>query len=92
MEGEVMKHGEDKGQEEDGNGAVPEHVQGLYEEGCKELSEEGKRELKELLKEYGDVFAVSDLDMGKTGLIQHTIDTAGAHPVKQRMRRVPLHI
>ena len=32
-----------------------------------------------------------DLDIGRTHLVQHHIDTQGANPVKQQPRRLPFH-
>jgi hypothetical protein len=73
-------------------GGLPEHLEQLYSKGCQNLDEVNQRKLKELLIEYEEVFSAHDLDMGKTGLIRHSIDTRDAHPVKQRLRRVPLHL
>jgi hypothetical protein len=71
---------------------MPAHMRELYEESCGDMSEENSLHLKSLLMEYASVFSADDLDMGKTDLIRHCIDTQNAHPVKQRMRRVPLHM
>jgi hypothetical protein len=64
----------------------------MYEEGSVELDAEESAQLKALLIEYQDVFSTSDIDMGRTGLIPHKIDTQGAHPIKQRLRRIPMHM
>jgi hypothetical protein len=71
---------------------VPSHLTQLYEEGCKELGPRDQERLADLLHEYGEVFSSHNLDMGRTGLIPHRIDTKGAHPIKQRLRRVPMHM
>jgi hypothetical protein len=34
---------------------------------------------------------MSDFDLGETTVIQHTINTGDAQPIKQRPRRVPPH-
>ncbi|ELU09188.1 hypothetical protein CAPTEDRAFT_202802 [Capitella teleta] len=47
-------------------------------------------ELTNLLSDYGDVFAISDTDLGRFDRIKHGIDTGGTSPIKQRMRRTPL--
>ncbi|ELT97814.1 hypothetical protein CAPTEDRAFT_217211 [Capitella teleta] len=47
-------------------------------------------ELTNLLSDYGDVFAISDTDLGRFEGIKHGIDTGGMSPIKQRMRRTPL--
>ncbi len=36
-----------------------------------------------------DLFALDDSELGCTGLVQHTIDTADHPPIKQRPRRTP---
>jgi len=74
-----------------GDRRVPSHVQGMYETGCAELGSNDREQLADLLCEYSNVFSAHGLDMGKTSLIKHKIDTRDAHPIKQRLRRVPLH-
>ena len=51
--------------------------------------EEWLPHLRRFLVNYQDVFASYDLDFGKFTAISHTIDTDGARPIKQRMRRTP---
>ena len=41
-------------------------------------------QLAELLTKFSDIFASSFLDLGRTRLIQHEIDTGDARPIKQR--------
>ena len=48
------------------------------------LIEEQYQQLKELLKEYSDVFALSDSELGCTDLVKHFIDTSEHRPIKQR--------
>uniref|UniRef100_A0A7I4YM38 RNA-directed DNA polymerase n=1 Tax=Haemonchus contortus TaxID=6289 RepID=A0A7I4YM38_HAECO len=45
--------------------------------------------LVELVMEYEDVFAVSDLELSQTDLIKHDIDVGNAAPIRQRTRPVP---
>ncbi len=40
-----------------------------------------------LLTEYQDVFSTGEFDIGRTSLIKHRIDTPGARPVRQPLRR-----
>ncbi len=47
------------------------------------LSSEENTKLNSLLEEYSDVFATSNLDLGRTSIIQHKIDTGDANPIKQ---------
>ena len=41
-------------------------------------------QLYTLLNDYIDVISLHERDLGRTGLVQHLIDTQGAAPVKQR--------
>ena len=44
--------------------------------------------LAELLEAYADIFASSSLDLGRTNIVQHSIDTGEARPIKQPPYRV----
>ena len=43
-----------------------------------------------LLSHYSDIMADSPNKLGRTGVLQHHIDTGTAAPVRQQTRRVPL--
>ena len=47
-------------------------------------------QLADLLIEYEDVFAKSEFDLGNFTEIEHTIETADAKPINQRIRRTPV--
>ena len=51
------------------------------------LSDGDKIKFKDLFRKYRDVFAFSDDQLGRTSLVQHTIDTGDAAPIKQRPYR-----
>ena len=70
--------------------SVPDHLQDLYSESTCDKSESENAKIASLLTEYQDVFSKNDLDLGKTDLYEHMIDTGEAKPVKQPFRRVPL--
>ena len=53
------------------------------------LSEGERRSFNGLLEEYRDLFAVVDGNLGRTHLLEHTIDTGSSTPVKQAPRRLP---
>ena len=53
------------------------------------LSEEALK-LKELLSDYGDVFALSDAELGCTSVVKHAIETGNAAPIKQLPYRTPM--
>ena len=54
------------------------------------LTEEQSKQLRELVVEYSDVFALTDSELGCTGLVQHVIDTGDHPPVKQQPYRAPV--
>ena len=51
-----------------------------------------RHQLSRLIDEFQDVFSQSEYDLGQTGIVKHTIDTADNSPIKQALRRhPPLH-
>ena len=50
---------------------------------------ENKKKLVKLLKNYTDIFATTNSNLGNTGVIKHVIDVQGQPPIKQRAYRVP---
>ena len=65
-------------------------VQRLLNEVDKEVPAEVKSELATLLKKYRHVFSQGPLDMGRTDVVQHEIDTGDNKPVRQALRPQPL--
>ena len=45
--------------------------------------------LLNVLLEHNEAFALNDLELGETDIVQHSINTAGAPPVKTFPRRIP---
>ena len=41
--------------------------------GMKDWSSEDQEEVQKLIKDFGFLFALSDLDLGKTSIVKHTI-------------------
>ena len=54
------------------------------------LLPEQMSELHKMLEGYADVISQSDGDLGKTNLVKHRIDTQGANPIRQPVRRLPM--
>ena len=52
-------------------------------------AEEG-RQLTQLIRQYADVFALNDSELGCTNLVQHSINTGDSHPIKQQPYRTPI--
>ena len=55
------------------------------------LSDSEKQTLYETLMSYEDVFAADSSDLGRTGLVHHSVNTGPAAPVRQPPRRLPPH-
>ena len=55
-----------------------------------ELSTEQEDRVKRLLDDNREVFSTSEFDLGRTNLVQHTIDTGIHRPFKQQLRRHPM--
>ena len=53
------------------------------------LSQEEKEQLYALLLDYSDIFAQRSDDYGRTGRIQHRIDTGDSQPIRQQAWRIP---
>ena len=52
------------------------------------LSSEEKEQLHQLLEQNRDVFAFNSKQLGRTGIVQHVIDTGDSLPIRQRPYRV----
>lgn len=70
---------------------VPDHLKDLYNDTKSELNINQQSMLAKLLTDYQDTFAKHDLDLGCFTEIKHDIDTGSNRPVKQKMRRTPVH-
>ena len=71
---------------------VPEYLKDLYERTVVGMTKEQKAEIAKLLKKYSNSFSKSDDDLGRTGIVRHKIYTENAHPIKQPLRRTPVHL
>ena len=57
--------------------------------GIKNWGEEDQKEVQKLIKDFGFLFAVSDLELGKTSTVKHTIKLTDYTPFKERYYRIP---
>ena len=55
------------------------------------FSEDAQKDALLFLKEYGAVFALKDMDLGKTSIVKHKINLTDYVPFKERYRRIPPH-
>ena len=54
--------------------------------GTNEWSSEDQEKVKELFREYGQLFALDDLDLGHTSIVKHKIELDNYRPFKDRYR------
>ena len=65
---------------------LPEHLRGLYEESIKGKSKGQCAQVHSLLQKHENVFSKDEYNLGHTHLVEHTIDTGNAKPIKQPPR------
>ncbi|CAC5418720.1 Transposon Ty3-I Gag-Pol polyprotein,Transposon Ty3-G Gag-Pol polyprotein [Mytilus coruscus] len=71
---------------------LPDFLSELYQKSCEKISDqEQKLKLAKVLLKNQGAFAKDKLDLGSCSLIKHKIDTAGAAPRRQPLRRTPKH-
>ena len=54
------------------------------------LSLDQMQELRSLLHDYSDVFALTDQELGCTGIVRHSVDTGEHRPIKQQPYRTAI--
>ena len=59
--------------------------------GIKDWDPEDQTQVRELFNEYGQLFALDDLDLGHTSVVKHEIKLNDYTPFKERYRRIPPH-
>ena len=59
--------------------------------GITDWSEDEQKEVKDLIIEYGSIFALKDLDLGRTDKVKHSIKLTDYTPFKERYRCIPPH-
>lgn len=70
---------------------LPDHIKDLFERSCKSISsKETKGELAEMLRRNDKPFASLKSDVRSCSIFKHRIETAGAAPVRQLLRKPPL--
>ena len=52
---------------------------------------EQKEQLRAVIHGYMDIISQNDGDLGQTTLLQHSIHTSGATPIRSPPRRLPFH-
>ena len=90
-QGNKRVYNEEEGKESGSGEGLPEHLQEMFDKSTVNLSGEQQAEFRELLRKHSSVFSSSDLDLGEFSAVEHTIETGQATPIKQKMRRTPIH-
>ena len=54
-----------------------------------ELADDQQQRVRDLLTEYSDIFSTGTFDMGRTSLVEHSIDTGSHRSIRQALRRHP---
>ena len=57
--------------------------------GIKDWKPEEQKETKDLILEYGSLFALKDMDLGRTEKVKHSIKLDDYTPFKERYRHIP---
>ena len=66
-----------------------EEIQGTLAVEKLELEEKEKAQLSDLIEDFEDVFALNPSELGRTNVVEHTINTGESVPLKQPARRIP---
>jgi transposase InsO family protein len=69
---------------------LPEFLDDLYTRASHDLDDEQKLKVRELLIKHSGAFAQNKVDIGRTDIVKHQINTGAAAPIKQPLRRQPL--
>ena len=68
-----------------------EQLEKLFDKLDKNWSNEDQKEVWKLIKDFGFLFALNDLDFGKTSIVKHTINLTDYTPSKERYCRILPH-
>ena len=74
---------------------MPERLNELFTKldltGITDWPEDLQQQVHELMIEYQHLFALNDLELGKTSMVKHKIKLSNPVPFKDRYRRIPPH-
>ena len=60
-------------------------------DGIKEWSQDNQEAVRKVLADHHDIFALDNLELGRTDLVKHTIKLSDPTPFKERYRHIPPH-
>ncbi len=70
---------------------MPIHLQDMFQRAAQAVTDPTQlAQVAELLIQHQGIFSKDDADLGMTHLVEHTIETGDARPVKQPPRKVPI--
>lgn len=69
-------------------GVLPDFLEDLALRGSANLTESQAERVRHTLTQYSDVFSRGDLDLGRTSLVKHSINTGTSAPIKCPPRRI----
>ena len=74
-----------------GNAPLPvKATQSLLDKLADDLTQQHRNKVNDLLNEFDLIFSEGPYDMGRTELVEHTVDTGNHRPIRQGLRRHPL--
>ena len=76
---------------ETGQNVDEEWLEKLVETVHSSVTTAEKQRLKRILRSYADCFSRAEFDLGHTDVVRHCIDTGNQRPIKQVLRRHPVH-
>jgi len=68
---------------------VPKHLKELLRQSTENLNEDQHKEVAKVLMDFQAIFSKDDVDLGRTNLVKHHINTGNAAPLRQPYRRLP---
>lgn len=71
---------------------LPPHLTPLLENTSEHLTDDQRAKLAKVILDYADIFVGPDGKLGQTNIIEHTINTGDAKPIKIPPRRLPVHM
>ena len=74
---------------EDRRAKIKVHIDNIIGQVDPDVEDDSKVKLRQLLEEYQDIISSDEIDLGKTDLVEHRIDTGDAKPVRHSLRRMP---
>ena len=73
----------------------PKHIEKLFSKlnisGADEWSEENRLKLRQLFIKHHHIFALDDLELGKTDMVKHVIRIKDEKPFREHYQRIPPH-